>query len=198
MRLIAILCLPLLILSSCASYKASSLNNLSSAIITTSSNKEPVVIVAKAFDKNDCKRHLDRDVLAEGYQPVQLFIQNNSNSNYNFSLDKISLPCARAEEVAQTVHTSTVQRVVWYSAGALILSPLFAIPAVIDGIKSKNANEALDNDFAAKTAKNQVIHSYSTLNKLIFVPVAEYQEGFTVTLVDMDSNKPKILSAIAE
>ena len=53
-------------------------------------------------------------------------------------------------------------------------------------------------DFSSKIAKNQIIHQHSTLNKLIFVPKEEFQEGFTITLVDLETNSPKTLNAIAE
>ncbi len=191
--LIAIFCIPLMALSSCASYRASSLNSLSSTIVVTPSNNEEVLVTAQAFTKEDCRRYLDRDVISKGYQPVQIYIQNNSKRSYNFSLDRVGLPCARPDEVANTVHTSTVGRAVGYGVGALFLWPL-AIPAVVDGIKSSEANASLDSDFSSKTARNQVIQQYSTLNKLIFVPVNEYQENFNITLVDLDTNTLKTFS----
>ena len=174
-KLISIICLPLMALTSCASYKATSLGNLSSEIMTSPSTSEKVLFGARAFTKEDCRRYLDRNVISKGYQPIQVYIQNNSDASYNFSLDRIGLPCVRSDEVADTVHTSTVGRAVGYGVGALFLWPL-AIPAIVDGIKSSEANTSLDNDFSDKTAKNQIIHPYSTLNKIIFVPVSGFVE----------------------
>ncbi len=110
-----------------------------------------------------------------------------------FSLNRISLSAARPEEVAEKVHTSTVGRAAGYGVGALFLWPL-AIPAIVDGIKSSDANDALDNDFSAKVAHDQVIFRHSHFNKIIFVPVNEYQPAFKVTLIEQDSNKPKIFN----
>ncbi len=195
--LISIVCIPLILLSSCASYQASSLNNISSEILVTPSTTNQVLATAKAFTKADCKRYLDRDVIAKGYQPVQIYIQNNSDRTYNFSLDRISLSQARPDEVANQVHTSTVGRAVGYGVGALFLWPL-AIPAIVDGIKSSEANASLDSDFAAKVARNQTIAQHSHLNKIIFVPVSEYQQNFTITLIDQASNNPKVLNVTAD
>ncbi|HSW85975.1 MAG TPA: hypothetical protein VLG49_00585 [Rhabdochlamydiaceae bacterium] len=186
-----------ILFSGCASYSAASLNSLSSELMLspTYGTNNNVFVTAKAFTKADCKKYLDRDVLKKGYQPIQLYIQNNSDKSYSFSLDRISLSCARPEEVSEKVHTSTVGRAAGYGAASLILWPL-AIPAVIDGVKSSQANEALDNDFSSKAARDQIIFPHSHFNKLLFVPVNEYQSSFTVTLIDQESHETTILNIV--
>ncbi len=186
----------MILLAGCASYESQPLSNLTLETVPAAEKKEDIVAVAKTFDKSECKRYLDRDVIAEGYQPVQLFIQNNSDKNYLFSLNRMSLPFARSEEVADKVHTSTVGRAVGYGAAALILWP-FAIPAVVDGVKSAQANDNLDIDFSAKTARDQTIAPHSYMNKIVFVPRGQYQQQFTVTLMDQATNEPKVLNITA-
>ena len=194
--LLASLLIPLIALSSCASYKAASLNTLSSEIMLYNTSEEQVVIVAKAFNKADCKKYLDRDVISKGYQPVQIYIQNNSDKNYHFSLDRINLACARPDEVADKVHTSTAGRVAGYTTAAVLSFGILVIPAVIDGVKSSQANDSLDNDFSAKTARDQIIYQHSHFNKLVFIPVNEYQQRFSITLLD-EANKPKTFNVMA-
>lgn len=176
------------LLSSCASYNARPLNNLS---VYTQLRKERLSVVAKAFDKEDCKKYLDRDVIQKGYQPVQLQIQNNTDSSYLFSLSRIELPCARSDEVAEKVHTSTVGRAASYGIAAVLTTGLFAIPAVIDGFKSAEANDHLDHDFFAKSAKDQLIQPFTNLNTLIFVPVEDYRSRFNITLLEEGTNRLK-------
>lgn len=185
-------------LTSCASYRASALNNLSPVMVTNSNanSYDDVVICAKTFDKNDCKKFLDRDVIDCGYYPVQLYIENNSERDYAFSLNRVSLPCARPEEVAEKVHTSTVGRAVGYGAASLILWP-FVIPAIVDGVKSAEANRALDSDFGAKSARDHIIHRHSHSNMLMFVPSNAYQSTFFVTLIDQISNQQKTVRVSA-
>ena len=187
---ILIPCISLLVLTSCASYRSSLLNNPSQGIVNYSSvKKDNLVVIAKEFDKDDCRRYLDRDVIAKGYQPVQLYIRNNSEKDFYFSIDNVSLPCVSATEVARRVHTSTFGRVLGYGVGALFLWPL-AIPAVVDGIRSSEANEALDRDFASKAAKEAMIFRGLSLNKLIFVRREDYQNNFQVTLIDQETKTP--------
>ncbi len=182
-------------LSGCARYNARSLNSLSSDLMTTSKSKG-VGVVARTFTQADCKRYLDRDVINEGYQPVQVYLQNNTAKSYSFSLNRISLPHAAPEEVAEKVHTSTAGRVAGYGAGALILWPL-VIPAIVDGVMSSQANERLDNDFYSKAAKDQVVNPYSHINTLIFVPCSSYVNDFTITLIDQETNEPVLLNVTA-
>ncbi len=161
-------------------------------LISHSQNgEEKISIAAKAFNRSDCQKYLDRDVIEEGYQPIQLYIQNNSAKDYAFKLDRINLPCVKAEEVAEKVHTSTVGRVVGYGAAAVFTCGLFVIPAIVDGIKSSNANTALDSDFSIKTASDQVIFKHSYFNKLLLVPKSAYQSKIVITLMDLESNKPQ-------
>ena len=183
-------------LTSCASYSAAPLCNPSADLIEIAPRNEGISVVSKTFTRSDCDRFLDRDVLAEGYQPIQLYIQNDSDKNYVFSLNRITLPIARPEEVAEKVHTSTAGRAAGYGAGALILWPL-AVPAIVDGVSSANANEALDNDFVAKAARDQVIFPHSRFNAIIFVPVHAYQNSYTLTLIDKDSKQPKVFNIVS-
>jgi hypothetical protein len=184
------------VLTSCASYRAFPLSDLSHEMIQFDSPVADVHVIAKAFTQNDCREFLDRDVIAEGYQPIQLYVRNKSDRSYLFSLNRISLPVARPAEVARSVHTSTINRAVGYGVGALILWPL-AIPAVIDGVMSSQANDELDNDFIAKAAKDQIIFPQSRLNAVIFVPMHSYQNAFTLTLCDADSKAFKTFDLIA-
>jgi hypothetical protein len=176
-------------ITSCASYRASSLDSLSPALVMQQrdqTKKMDICAAAKAFNQYDCERYLDRDLITAGYQPVQLYIENNSSKPYVFSTDWVSLKCASLEEVTNQVHTSTLGRVTGYTVGSLFAWPLI-IPAVVDGIKSSNANKRLDKDFSFKIAKNTTIFPYSKMNKIIFIPIDEYESNFTIHLVDSES-----------
>lgn len=179
----------LALLTSCASYNATALNTTLPPL--TTARRSNVTLAAHLFDKQDCKKYLDRDVIAKGYMPIQLFIQNDSEKEYSFCISRVSLPCASAEEVSKKVHTSTVGRAAGYGAAAFLTCGLFAIPAVVDGVKSMEANDSLDEDFASKAGRDQVIAPYSHATMILFVPTVSFQRSFDVTLLDADA-KPKI------
>lgn len=185
----------LFLLNGCASYTASTLTDLT--IVSTPSNQNSGIIVAsKAFTKADCKKYLDRDVISKGYQPVQLYIQNNTDASYLFSPSRVSLPCARAEEVAEKVHTSTAGRAGGYTAAAVLTFGILLIPAAVDGVKSHNANESLDNDYACKVAKEQILFPHSHANMIMFVPRESYHDAFTITFINQKDQKPETITTM--
>jgi hypothetical protein len=178
------------LLSGCASYHAASLNRYPPEMLMKDTQ---LAVSAKVFDKADCKRYLDRDVLAKGYQPIQLFIENNTDKSYLLLLDQVGLASYDPETVARSVHTSTVGRVLGYGIPGLVIAWPLIIPAIVDGIKSSEANDALDMDFYVKSVKeDQVLLPGSRFNKLVFADLKEVPAEFTVTLVEQESKKPEV------
>ncbi|NGX61013.1 MAG: hypothetical protein K940chlam9_00491 [Chlamydiae bacterium] len=190
-----ILILGLAFLTSCAQYQSNPLTTLPSTSVYGESHIAGLQVTARAYTKADCKYFLDRDVIRKGYQPIQVTVNNNTNKTFFFSPDGISLPTVSPKEVAKRVHTSTAGRIAGYGAAALVASPLFAIPAVVDGMKSADANHILDEDFLAKGAKDQLIFPQTSTNMLLFIPRSAYQETFQITLIDETTDQPvKILA----
>lgn len=158
--------------------------------ITSSTPKiDDILVAGRAFNDADCLKYLDRPVRKYGYQPVQIIIKNDSDKNLFFSPDQISLPCARVEDIAEEAHTSTVGRSAGYGAAAFFTCGLFVIPAVVDGVKSANANRALDSDYFAKTAKKTLIAPNTKMNSIIFVPSGSYTDSFQITLLEEGTNR---------
>lgn len=110
-------------------------------------------------------------------------IRNETDNEIAFSPEGVSLSVSSPEEVAEKCHTSTAGRAAAYGVGALFIWPL-AIPMIVDGAKSYDANTKLDQDFSAKNIDNVVINPHSSHKGVIFIPNKEYQESFTVKLLD--------------
>lgn len=156
---------------------------------TLSRSPSSIEVAAKPYKVADCRKYLGRNILATGYQPVQIIIKNTSDKNLIFSLDQISLPCEKVDQITGRVHSSTAGRSAGYGTAALLVSGLFAIPAVVDGVKSASANKTLDADYSNKAAKEQTLRPNAKLNGLIFVPSESYTHDFSVTLLEEDSSK---------
>ncbi|MDJ0652067.1 MAG: hypothetical protein QNJ27_03585 [Simkaniaceae bacterium] len=177
----------------CASYKANVLTALDPDHVRSYPEVQGMEIGCKPYSVHDCLTYLDRNVIAKGYQPIQLTFRNNSDARYVFSTKYISLPCVDPGQVARAVHTSTVGRVTAYGAGAFFFLPL-AIPAIIDGIKSSDANTALDTDFDQKARDSFLIAPRSFSKTLIFVPKTHYSPVFDISLYDEESGKYQIIN----
>lgn len=166
-------------LTGCATYQAMPLTALDPQYMCT--EKEGISIGCKAFSKKECLRYLDRDVLKKGYQPIQLSFHNRTDKSYAFSIYDVTLPCTTAEDVTKKVHTSTAGRITGYTLGSLFFYPLI-IPAIVDGIRSSNANAALDKDFLNKSKDHFEIPPHSFHKTLIFIPRQHAQTQFDLTL----------------
>jgi hypothetical protein len=59
------------------------------------------------------------------------------------------------------------------------------------------ANQVLDNDFSTKEASDQIIYSHSYFNKILFVPINDYQPNFRISLMEKDSKKIKEVEVAA-
>lgn len=187
------LCLAILCVAGCARYQSQPLDRLM-VPVSVKNQENSVTFAYRVFDKRDCKRYLDRDVLAKGYQPIHITIANNTNRTFNFSLSSLNVLCIDPREVAEKVHTSTVKRVASYGVGSLFL-PVLIIPAVVDGIGSSEANKALDFDFENKALESQVIQPYSTANGIIFTPVKNFNHDVRAILTDVETGQKITLSS---
>lgn len=193
-------------LSGCARYAARPLGRLSVIDYTMHSggvsqeqsqrSVEPYVSFAyRALSAFDCKQYLDRDVIAAGYQPIHVTITNQSKRYLYFSLSSLNVVTVNPSSVALSVHTSTAKRVIGYGIAGLFVWP-FLIAAAVDGTGSEKANKELDLDFEAKALRDQVIlKPHEILNGLIFVPVDEYDQTLSFSLVDQATHERFVLTS---
>lgn len=190
---ISLCLLSLLSLAGCARYRAQGLHRLMPQA-ALQANAQSISFAHRVFTPQDCKKYLDRNVIAKGYQPIQITLMNNTNRFIRVSPHAFSFACVDAYEVAQRVHTSTVKRAVGYGVAGLFVWPLL-IPAVVDGFGSEKANEKLDYDYNAKLLRERVVKPYSMINGLIFVPNEEFESSFTLRVIDANTNESFILNS---
>ncbi|HEY5234747.1 MAG TPA: hypothetical protein VIJ14_01105 [Rhabdochlamydiaceae bacterium] len=181
----------LVLLTGCASYNASTLSTLPVEGAIQSAENPHVLVSWKTYDEVDCKRYLGRNVISEGYMPIQLTIRNNTNDPMYFNPQNFNVPLAPVNEVAGKAHTSTAGRVVGWGVGGLFIWPLL-IPAVYDGIKSSEANGLLDADYEAKALREQTIQPKSLFNGVVFVPQEYSNQGIEMFLVNQ-KNQEKLI-----
>lgn len=185
----------LILLTGCASYNASTLSMLSPETAMQSKENPNVLVSWKAFDKKDCETYLDRNVLSEGYIPIQLTIRNNSTDPMYLSPDNFSTPVSSSDEVARKVHTSTGGRIAAWGIGGLIFFPLL-VPAVVDGFGSAKANDSLDADYKAKTLKEHTIQPHSSFNGVVFIPKQYADQKIQMFLVNQKTQAKVAFSEI--
>lgn len=174
----------------CANYKALPLEALS----ILSNEPNTLSFNHLKFSKKDCSRYLGRDkVIKRGFQPIQISFTNNTTRSLILNLDSFSLPCISAANVAEVLHFNVVSRVVGWTIGALFIWPL-VIGAIVEGIAAPRANDKLEIDYAGKALKNQIVKPHTTAHGLIFVPVNNFHNDFSFSVVDVTSGDEFVLS----
>jgi len=116
----------LLGLSGCARYQAKPLRKITKA--PEKQAEHSVSFEYELFTKVDCMQYLDRDVIAKGYQPIQVSFANSTDRVFTVSPANFSLNCVDVQEVASKAHTNTAGRAGGYGAAAVttIAAPVVA------------------------------------------------------------------------
>lgn len=183
------------LLPGCAHYTAQPLNRTIVNRNMSSSNDQLILLDYHVFNKEDCKKYLDRDIIAAGYQPIHIALTNNTNNYLHLALSNFNFPVATPEEMASHFHNSTAGRAAGYGVAAALLFLPLAIPAIVDGVKSSKANKRLDIDYSRKSLRDSVISPLSTINGLIFVPIDSFNGHVSLKLIDTNTNKQLTLSS---
>lgn len=175
-------------LAGCASYEASMLSVLPVETSVQSLQNAEVLCSWKVFDEEESEKYLGRNLIARGYVPLQLTIRNASSDPMYLNPSNFNIPIPSVTEVANSAYTSTAARVVGWGVPGLLVWP-FLIPAIYDGIKSIEANAALDADYAAKAMKELTIQPRSSFNGIVFIPKEIAQQDIELFLVNERTNE---------
>jgi hypothetical protein len=145
-----------------------------------------VIVVARAMTAEDSQKNFGHDLISRNVQPVHLTIQNNTSNEYSLCPSSVDLPRVSASKIAFKVTKSAIPRAIGYKIASLLFWP-FIIPSTIDSIRVLTHHKKLKKDLLAKSMKEEVVASYSTFNRVLFVPKDKFKESFKVTLIDIES-----------
>jgi hypothetical protein len=146
-----------------------------------SQEEEQVLVFAKAYDADESKQYLGKDLISKGVQPVQLTIQNHTDQYLKISSEGVDLKTLPAKKVAMKVTIRALPRNIAYKVAGFLFWP-FMIPGTIDSVRTMKAHKTLKKDLSAKAIKQESILPYSTVHRVLFVPSDQYRQVFTVTL----------------
>ena len=190
----------LFLLSGCASYEPKALNHLGyegeATVCTlksmTDTYGDHIKLYAAILSSSKVRSCFNRDIGSKGYKIVQFTIVNNSDKSFVLSNSNIGASIANPDQVAKLVHTSTAGRATGYTLGSLILWPLI-IPAVVDGVKSSEANDQLDTDFSERCPEVCYIPAHATRNHVIFMPKHSFLNTFELVLLGKEEPDLKLI-----
>jgi len=151
---------------------------------------EGVQIDAQVYSSQDSKNYLNRDVVADGVNPVQITIQNNTPGHYGLSTQGIPKDLKTANSVSNKVIIEAIPRSIALKVAGFFFWPLM-IPGAIDSIVTMHAHSKLKKDFNAKAVKaeDEAVLPYSTVHRIFFMEDKELGGQFTVYLKDFKTGR---------
>ncbi|MBS0629097.1 MAG: hypothetical protein JSS30_02590 [Verrucomicrobia bacterium] len=148
-------------------------------------SEEGIHIRAKAYSQKDSIVYLNRDLLYRGLQPLQVTIQNNTPRSFYLSDEGLDLPNLNSRQVAGKLTRSAIPRSIAFRIAGFFFWPIL-IPGTIDTILTAKSYFQIKRDYYAKSIKDhpELIVPYSTVNRVIFVPLDQVSNDFTLHLQD--------------
>jgi hypothetical protein len=171
----------LVLLPNCAKYEPEHLRKPAGQ----TKKKQGIEITKYVFNEDDCLKYFDRKIVKKGYQPIQLFIKNNSNKTLFLKSDDITLPLVPVKNVSLKLHRDISWKITKYF---LIGGPAWA---ALEGYRSHEVNKKIDADFVNKALSDKdiiKIKPNKICNRVMFVTKENYESHFDVTLTDKKSN----------
>lgn len=186
----------LLFLTSVEKFRPAKLPFVAGVVQSFTKEQKGVQLDYKVYSSVDSKIYLDRDLLAKGYQPVQITIQNNTPYSFVLGKEDISLPLVSASKVVSKFDRATLPKSIGYKVLGFFFWP-FSVIGTIDSVKTYATHRDLKKDLSAKSVKNdqEVILPFSSLNRVLFVEKDKYQEEFSISLFNTDTCETIVFDA---
>lgn len=180
----------LAILTSFESHRHGSMAQLANKDHPFVRKTEGITVMAKSYTAEESGTYLNRNLLASGYQPIQVTVQNHTPHTYSLGTTGASLPTAHPNKVALSVSKKALPRAIGLRVASFFFWP-FTIPSTIDGIITLKSHMQMRKDYTAKSVKEseEKILPYSTCHRMLFVPKKEVRDTLTITLFDQEEGE---------
>jgi hypothetical protein len=153
--------------------------------------QESVLVRCKTLADHECYHYFDNRILEHGVQPLQLYIQNDSDKYFVFTGKDISLPIMGKGDVGAMLYKNIVSRSFVWGFGALFYWPAFIPILLVDGILCLQANKEIGDDitsFCISKTEKLVVAPHSRLHKVLFIQESDYHHHFTLALHEQESD----------
>ena len=144
-------------LCSCAvSYESANIKELSSPASTQVDhvNKQGLCIAARTLTTKECETYFGLNVLANGYTPVLITLENNGKKGFTVTRNQVHIVTAKADkvqpspigEVVTACRYSHMRAVPWW---IIIIPGVFIALDIHDSVSL--ANELIEKDYTRKS-----------------------------------------------
>lgn len=154
---------------------------------------ENVSIRVKPLRDFECSHYFDNRLVSRGIQPIQVYVQNETDQYYVLDGQNVSLPLMGKRDVGAVLYKNIMARsVVWLFGTVAAVWQVFLPIFVVDMLFCVQANKNIKSDISSiciNPKEKVVIKPNSRLHKVLFVPVDDYHHHITVTLHEQQTQK---------
>lgn len=171
----------LIALSGCTKnlkYQSRRVSPLTKATAHSSQTKDKVTVSVKSFDTNDQNYYFGKRT--DNMHPLQITVNNNSETTWVLNKNNISLPLADTTAVTRKYKASG-----WTSVAlGLIAWPI----GVVHGVMSHAANKEIEADISDKNIEiSTIITPEANRDAIVFSRSDNDMRYFTVSLIDANN-----------
>lgn len=157
-----------------------------------------VTVSVHLLSRQDCLSYFDVDVIAQGYRPLLLTIDNSTEDGYVLRPSYLLLERVSGKEIARLMHYDTYQRVMWLALPAVIycwqVIPFVIVP---HGLGCRHYNNKTTRNIRKKTLGRDdtlMVAPYETVRRFIFVPEESFRTVFDIALFNETTRKIETFS----
>jgi len=150
-----------------------------------------VLMRVKPLRDFECSYYFDNRLVSRGIQPLQLYINNDTDSYFVLDGKDISLPLMGRRDVGGKFYKNVVGRSLVWFVGSLIYWKIFLPVLLLDSLLCMQANKEIGTDLASlgvNPKQKIVIEPRTRLHKVLFVPVDQYHHHMTIPLKEQEKD----------
>jgi hypothetical protein len=145
-----------------------------------------VEVSVHLLSRQDCVAYFDVDIIAQGYRPLVLTIENSTENAYTLRPSYLDVARVSGKEISRLMHYDTYQRVTWLTLPALIYWwPAIPFLIVPYGLGCQHYNKKTTRNIRKKTLGRDdvvAVAPYETVSRFIFVPAESFKTKFDLKL----------------
>lgn len=152
-----------------------------------------VMVRVKPLRDFECSYYFDNRLVSRGIQPIQLFVENDSDSYYVLDAEDISFELLGKKDVGAVLYKNIFGRsLVWLVGTVAVFWKVFLPIFIVDTLLCLQANKEMSNDISSLSVNPKekiVIAPHSRIHKVLFVSADSYYHHLALSLTEQETEK---------
>lgn len=149
-----------------------------------------VLVRIKVLRDFECAHYFDNRLVSQGLQPIQMYIQNDTDHFYILDGSNISVPLVGKRGVGAYLYKNTYARsAIWLFGTVALAWQLFLPVFLIDTVGCVQANKHIRSDIESiciNPKEKLVIPPHTRIHKVLFVDQDDYHHHIEIRLQEQE------------